>query len=201
MASLTVFTGTPLHFQSVIQPDHPHVLVLGFGSPVKLKTVNGVDIRLTLSMGFKVVAVSDELGQWKVHTISYNYQISNGNSEILSYHWHPDAHPQIWFPHLHMKGKHSKTHLPTGRVSIEEVIRLLIAEFGVKAKGDWEHILLKAQRTFEKDRTWSSVPLLKHSRVGDRRSLSYARNQTGILRRTTMSDAATTTKDPTEVTP
>jgi hypothetical protein len=44
-----------------------------------------------------------------------------------------------------------KLHLPTGWVTIEEVIRFLIAEVGVKPKANnWDEELIKSEELFRK---------------------------------------------------
>jgi len=44
-----------------------------------------------------------------------------------------------------------KLHLATGRVTVEEVIRFLIAEVGVKPKAaNWDEELIKSEELFKK---------------------------------------------------
>ncbi|HZB83603.1 MAG TPA: hypothetical protein VE288_12265 [Rubrobacteraceae bacterium] len=46
-------------------------------------------------------------------------------------------------------------HLPTGRVSLEAFIRLLIEDFEVPTlRGDWEEALARSEEEFEADRSW-----------------------------------------------
>lgn len=43
------------------------------------------------------------LGAYKVRMRSYLYIIEdNGHREILGFHWHPEAKPDVPFPHLHI---------------------------------------------------------------------------------------------------
>ncbi|MCZ6780719.1 MAG: hypothetical protein O7C73_03625 [Nitrospirae bacterium] len=134
--------------------DHskPQVLMLGTGERVSLKGEE--NIWITIIMGFRVQEASGELGRWKVKTTSYYYYIGNGSGELVGYHWHAETTPHIWFPHIHVRGKFKDVHLPTGRISIEEVLRLAINDFKVKATSDWEKVLLDNQRRFEKYRAW-----------------------------------------------
>jgi hypothetical protein len=49
-----------------------------------------------------------------------------------------------------------KAHHPTGRISLESVIRTLIAEYDVAAtRDDWEAILAFRENDFQIYRTWS----------------------------------------------
>lgn len=151
-------TKTTLRVQRSVQSEKPHVLFLGEGEPVALKARDQRAISLTMIMGFQVVPAGGELGKYKVKTTSYFYQILKDESEIICYQWHPEETPKIWFPHIHVKGELSKIHLPTGRVSIEEVIRLLIVEFKIVGKSGWEDVLRETQRKFERYRTWANIP-------------------------------------------
>lgn len=50
-------------------------------------------------------------------------------------------------------------HLPTGRVSIEAVVRFLIQELdGEPRREDWEEVLDDAERPFIEHRTCSGLP-------------------------------------------
>jgi len=46
-------------------------------------------------------------------------------------------------------------HVPTGRVSLEAVVRFLIVELGVTLRrDDWEDVLADGERRFAERRTW-----------------------------------------------
>lgn len=102
---------------------------------------------------------------YKIKTAAYYYTISEfrgtgkdkKEKELLLYHWHPADTADIPYPHLHvMDSKTKKCHLPTGRVSLEQVIRLLIKDFKVKPKKEnWETILNETQGLFEAHRSWN----------------------------------------------
>ncbi len=88
---------------------------------------------------------------------AYRHQIlAPGDVEILAYHWLPVGVSRLTHPHLHRsKGLPpldcgpvaapltlTDIHLPTGYVSLADVARLLIAEFGVEPRrADWEALL------------------------------------------------------------
>jgi hypothetical protein len=83
--------------------------------------------------------------------------------EILAYHWHPNApNSRTPWPHVHIQhgvnvGRHelAGTHVPTGRVSLESFLRMIIEVFGVPAKNaDWERILERTEGRFDFARNW-----------------------------------------------
>ena len=64
-------------------------------------------------------------------------------------------------PHLHVTSQAGtaaitrKQHIPTGRVSLESVVRFAIAELGVRPiRDDWGRVLDAGQAAFDARRTW-----------------------------------------------
>jgi hypothetical protein len=50
----------------------------------------------------------------------------------------------------------SKLHIPTGRVSFEEVVRFLVEELRVvPIRADWREIVADSEVRFREYRTWS----------------------------------------------
>jgi hypothetical protein len=97
--------------------------------------------------------------EWKVKTEGYTYRLDDEDGrELLAYHWHPWTPPT--FPHLHLKRATTrpelqKAHIPTGRVSIEHVVRHLISDWSVPPRReDWESVLDENERLFTTYRTW-----------------------------------------------
>lgn len=96
-------------------------------------------------------------GGWAVHTVNYKYelQVASGR-EIVAYHFDPDR-GRVRTPHLHVRGLTaplplSKVHFPTGRVSIEDVIRLAITELRVRPRlpdGQWQSLLEETEEEFK----------------------------------------------------
>lgn len=90
-----------------------------------------------------------------VITDGYSYVIRDREQrEILAFHWHPGQRSAVNAPHLHVGsaildsqsgdlGKaFSRFHIPTGHISIAQVVRLLATEFNVVPnRQDWEAIL------------------------------------------------------------
>ena len=128
------------------------------GSEATFKASSDPLVYAEISMNFRIVTVPEKdqkrLGRFKVKTTWYRYSILNHRKrEMLSYQWHPGI--GIDFPHLHVHSL-EKCHLPTGRISIEEFVRLLVDAFDVKPKKgrEWKTILGTAQERFKEFRTW-----------------------------------------------
>lgn len=111
------------------------------------------------------IVIANESGRDRYQTMtpSYDYQILDLHErELLSYHWHPGGVSPVTHPHFHVTSRvrpfdvddpthptrqpHSISfadmHIPTGPVLIENVVRLLIEEFGVvPLRPDWDEVL------------------------------------------------------------
>jgi hypothetical protein len=67
----------------------------------------------------------------------------------------------VSFPHLHLqygaglgRSEFERAHLPTGRVTVQDFVRLLIGDFAVPpGRDDWEAALQESRREFESDRS------------------------------------------------
>jgi hypothetical protein len=127
----------------------------------------GRDGRFAISVDQQYRIVEDEghRGPWKVKTIGYAYTLvdaANPARVILAYHWHPHGRNDITYPHLHIyqcaeirRPDGREAHFPTGRIALEEVLRLMINEFGVTPlRPDWEAVLDRTQAAFNDWRTW-----------------------------------------------
>lgn len=98
---------------------------------------------------------------WAVHTRGYTYGLElAGGQEIVIYHYDPRPESKVKTPHLHVRGLDKpfdlgKAHFPTGRVSIEEVLRFAVRELGVRpGTTNWETILEETERDFHEKKTW-----------------------------------------------
>jgi hypothetical protein len=139
----------------------PHAATLAGGLPVPLRGRTGVS--LVVALQYQIV---EEPGarHWKVRIDAYAYQLLDGKEvEIVSYHWHPSGRSAVTWPHLHL-GQASigrpaillGAHLPTGRIALEEVIRLAVLDLGVQPRRpDWSDVIRETQETFER---WGSWP-------------------------------------------
>jgi hypothetical protein len=104
-----------------------------------------------------------ERGPWRVSTRGYMYELQTASGELVwSYHWHPTS--TIGSPHAHIGHTQLapdavlsyKAHHPTGRISLESVVRTCVADYGViPRKDDWAEILARREADFEHHRTWS----------------------------------------------
>jgi hypothetical protein len=123
------------------------------------------NLTLHFAHHYRIVEAAGPLGPYKVSSAAYFYEVRSADGvRVLAYHWHPEV--DLKWPHLHVgeaaslagfaerKGGYS---LPTGRVSIEEVVRLLIEQFEVPPhKYIWEDILSGSQANFEDYATWTT---------------------------------------------
>lgn len=150
----------------VLTFDHVRPVPLGRGQVLRR-------LHLEVTQHYRIVKVdesSDPRGPFHVRTAGYYYSISDHRgSEILVYHWHPEAiRGARDEPHLHIKVKvssrndpslddlFSDLHLPTERITIETVVRLLIEQFKVQPiKADWEDILSESEAAH---RAYRSLP-------------------------------------------
>jgi hypothetical protein len=97
-----------------------------------------------------------------IATVAYFYHLlALDGTELIAFHWHPGREDQPDFPHLHVTSRpgpvriQRKHHVPTGRVSLEAVVRFAIQELGVRPiRPDWEQVLDAGQREFEARRSW-----------------------------------------------
>lgn len=137
-------------------------LALGLSEdPLLLRAANGDRLQLLLAHQFRLV--EDQPSGWRVSTVAYDYRLNDGGGkEILSWHWHPAPMKGPDHPHLHVAaakpGRHA--HLPTGRVSIESVLRLLLTDLGVPPthdhESDYVDVLDASERDFIEYRSWHS---------------------------------------------
>jgi hypothetical protein len=142
-------------------PGQTHALTPDAGEPIDL--AGGRRLRLASQFDYRIEKAEGERGPWKVTTEAYQHALEDEDGrEIIAYQWHPERGSAYNFPHLHIGtgigaslGEIHKYHFPTGRVSLEDVLRLAIKEFGAQpARADWEDILEESKATYEAWRTW-----------------------------------------------
>jgi hypothetical protein len=129
-------------------------LALLNGAPATLQ--GSIPFLLDVSQHFRVVTI-DAPRSSRVAVVSYVYTVmTRDRIELVSYQWHPHSEGEIDFPHVHIgpamsrrdsvirAGEAHKIHLPTGEVSLADVLRLAITELGVEPRrDDWESILTR----------------------------------------------------------
>lgn len=127
-------------------------------APLSLHCPDREPIYLTATQNFHLEKDHRFTGEWKVKTDRYEYTVSFSETlepELLAWHWHPGS--KVDKPHLHARlgGSLAKAHLPTGRVSFEEVLLCLIHDLGVKpVREDWVGVLGETEARFAEYRTW-----------------------------------------------
>lgn len=139
-------------------PGEVQALSLQRGALAKLQTDPA--LFLTVLIRFHIRRAKGKRGPWKVSTVAYYYGIHDSDGrEVLAYHWHPGVGPT--YPHLHFHTATgsakflSKAHIPTRRISLEEVLRFLIEQLGAKPRrSNWREILAGSQERYESFRSW-----------------------------------------------
>lgn len=126
--------------------------------PVPLTTRGGDrDIAVRVRLDYVVDRLDGTPRAFEVRKVAYWYEVlARDGHEVLAYHWHPAGVSPITFPHHHLSsrlgplalGRGARTvalgemHLPTGFITLADVVRLLIAELGIAPRRpDWEAIL------------------------------------------------------------
>lgn len=135
-----------------------HSLSVNNNKPIPLAP----DVLLRIRMQYSIIEDKErEDGPWRVTTKAYDYELQDSEGEtIVAWHWHPETRS---YPHTHtgrtqlardalLSRKH---HVPSGRVSLESVIRFCIEEFGAKAlRDDWRDVLDSTETPFRLYRSW-----------------------------------------------
>lgn len=143
------------------EPGKVHGLTLNNDQPVKLKCHPALMLRV--GMLYEIVRTERGRPPWRVSTRGYAYEMQAASGELVwSYHWHPST--QVAGPHAHLGHTQladdavlsQKAHYPTGRVSLESVIRACITEYRVAPlRDDWDKTLALREGDFQVYRTWS----------------------------------------------
>ena len=126
----------------------PHRLTINNGEPVTLGGHS--QFKFGLQQNYRIVESEETGTPWRVDVIGYDYVIYDAEQrEVLLYHWHPRGNSPVETPHLHLeqgaqvgRAEIRDAHLPTGDVSLNAVLRVLIEEMGVQPRRpDWDSIL------------------------------------------------------------
>jgi hypothetical protein len=153
--SLSCITNAQIIVSPLRDPGGLQALTLS-QDPLRLRSGQGVDYQLRLRQQFHLVR---EGRDWRVTTDAYQYRLDDGTGqEMASWHWHPNTgNPH---PHLHVPGGPAggRTHLPTGRVSIESVLRVLLTDLAVQPTrdhvNDFLDVLDASEAPFIEHRRW-----------------------------------------------
>lgn len=137
--------------------------------PITLRR-NGDRPRLYLSAGqlFEIIPDPREefAGEFKSQTLAYIYSLRTtaaAEDELVAWHWHPLTTPERPGPHVHVRVDHPalghplpELHIPSGRVSFEDIVVFLVDDLDVRAaRNDWREIVNESQERFRRFRTWA----------------------------------------------
>jgi hypothetical protein len=151
--------------EGVLRPNNRDTLdkvsILNLPDPAPLRGRS--DRLLDFKQQYKIIKDAKN-GPYRVTTRYYGYILENENAEeIIGYHWHPEGQSNIRFPHFHigpaveigMEELKHKTHLPTGRVAFEDVVELLITNFGIKPdRSNWQEVVNATKEKFTQYKAW-----------------------------------------------
>jgi hypothetical protein len=139
-----------------------YTLFLPAGDPVELQGKSG----LLLEVGLRYEIVEDtniDDGPYRVTTSWYQHSLSKADgAEIIGYHWHPNGRSHETRPHVHIGSSQlrsesilgKKSHVMTGRCSVEQVIRTAIQLGAIPDCADWSERLDQGHDIFVKYRSW-----------------------------------------------
>lgn len=113
--------------------------------------------RLSLSarIGFRLVESSSGREPWDAEIVAYRYTLQDHEGkEIVPYHWHPEGRVTTLHFHLgagaaegRLRPDLATAHLPSGYISLQAVLRLVIVELGVRPiRPDWDAVLRQTQQ-------------------------------------------------------
>ena len=128
--------------------EFPHRLTMNGGLPVPLGGPSR--FMFGLQQNYRIIESGPLGAPWRVNVVGYDYIIYDREQrEVLLYHWHPRGNSPVVIPHLHLeqgagviRDEVRDAHLPTGDVSLNAILRVLIEEMGVNSRrSDWESIL------------------------------------------------------------
>ncbi|MBI1757964.1 MAG: hypothetical protein HYR62_01830 [Actinobacteria bacterium] len=121
-------------------------------------------LTLKVRMRYKIIEDSREsYGPYRVTTKAYIYSLQDsGGQAMLDYHWHPTGQSDEVRPHLHLGATQltegavlsRKTHVLTGRVTLEDVIRMAIRLGATPVVPNWEDRLTSTESPHKLYRSW-----------------------------------------------
>lgn len=97
------------------------------------------------------------LGEFRVTTLMYAYELTIDGGLAWRMHWHPDGRSAEWRPHYHLPGK---DHLPSGRHTLEDAVEwcILFGAVPEVPKDEWTRRLAESKGVHELYRSWSMTP-------------------------------------------
>lgn len=147
-----------------------HTLAWDRLQPVRVRRSDGSHLALDLALQYEIIHIPDDRyrGPYKVSTRGYMHAVqASDDVEVLAFHWHPSGNPHAADPHMHVGSSElnpggvlsRKTHIPTARMSVENVLRFCIQELGVRPlRDDWSAVLADSEDLFHMWATWTTAP-------------------------------------------
>jgi hypothetical protein len=141
-------------------PDETSVAALTTSeAPIRLETADGVRFFLRASQAFHFERRPGLVKDWKVGIDGYNYGIQTmDGKDVIGWHFHPPRRDEC---HMHVYSDVAGipvhgTHVPTSRVTFEQVAHYLLDELGViPQRDDWRKVLTANTDRHLRFRTWS----------------------------------------------
>ncbi|BCB81333.1 hypothetical protein GCM10022251_61800 [Phytohabitans flavus] len=102
-------------------------------------------------------------GPFRITTRGYDYSLRTSDGlAVVDYHWHPLGQSHEKDPHLHIGAAQlrpdsvlsNKDHLPSGRITVESVVRAAIASGATPLQPDWETRLAGTEYRHVLHRSW-----------------------------------------------
>jgi hypothetical protein len=137
--------------------------ILTYEPPVKLQRKKGETLYLSITQTYLIIHTADG---YKAQTTDYIYAVQGKHNDefipIFEFHWHPESTPKLKWPHMHINantydGDTSRVHFPTARICIEDFIKFLIRDFGIKPRlpyAVWREILIRNKAAFMAHASW-----------------------------------------------
>ena len=141
---------------SSYEGDVPGFIALSNGEPVPLETASGDQLSFRLSQDYRISIdpSAHRSERYSVGITKYIYAIrdSDVGDPLLEIHWHPEVEG-VTHPHLHVRRARAihpafgRAHIPSGLVTLERVLQLLIRDFEVvPARPDWTAVLERTRQ-------------------------------------------------------
>ncbi len=127
--------------------------------PLQMSVPSVQTLALNIAHAYRIIESDAPGAPWQVTTAGYAYGLELADDqtgrEIIVFHWHP--HEQtVTIPHIHLEAGAqlgfaplANAHVPSGRVTLESVVRLAIDLGARPRRRNWEDILTATEKAFE----------------------------------------------------
>ena len=158
--ALSCLTPAVLDVQSGFHPGRVHPLTIAGGEPVRLSGTTRLALSMRLLYRIVETGRTGSAERWNATVITYIYTLHAADDAVLvSYHWHPEGRSPIITPHRHLGSSAvwqrilADAHLPTGVVTLADVVRVAIRDLGVRPlRQDWSTVLESADTPRDDER-------------------------------------------------